>query len=305
MTSEIPTRFCVLASGSNGNCTLVEHGEQRLLIDIGIGPRVLARRLGEIGVNVSDLSHVLLTHEHGDHIRGLDALLARQPKLTIHCGPGTAKFLGESAAGHIEIVRPGRDMDVGLMRVSPFAVSHDAASPLGFRIETPAATLAYATDLGTYDDAVLRHMEGTDALILEANHDATMLRNGPYPLYLKARIAGSKGHLSNDQSMALLAQVLHSRLRHVVFAHRSAVNNSDEAVDEALETSGLVAESFTWQVASRRGPLTPVTLDATPQGPPSDDGPAPSGDDERPENGATSLPQEIQTMLPLPTTSAW
>ncbi|MCD6500300.1 MAG: MBL fold metallo-hydrolase [Deltaproteobacteria bacterium] len=305
MTSVIPTRFCVLASGSNGNCTLVEHGEQRLLIDIGIGPRVLTRRLGEIGLNVSDLSHVLLTHEHGDHIRGLDALLARQPKLTIHCGPGTAKFLGESTVGHIEIVRPDRDMAVGPMQISTFAVSHDAASPLGFRIETPAATLAYATDLGTYDDAVLRHLDGADALILEANHDATMLRNGPYASFLKTRIAGPKGHLSNDQSMALLAQVLHSRLRHVIFAHRSAVNNSDEAIDKSLETSGLASESFTWQVASRRGPLPPVTLDATPHGPPSDDGPAPNGNDERPENGATSLPQEIQTMLPFPTNLAW
>lgn len=253
-------RICLLGSGSNGNACLVEVGDRRVLIDAGLGPRILAKRLRPLGLAIVDLTDVLLTHEHSDHVSGLAAIVKRQPGLVVHATRGTASALDRELRPQVRSFSGSRPLRLGDLRVSPFAVSHDAREPVGYRLEAPEATLGYATDLGRYDAAVERALARVDALVIESNHCPERLARGPYPIDLKRRVAGPLGHLSNFDCRALLGSLRHPGLKYVAFAHLSAVNNTpaDVRAVQAPLLTDLPEEA--WGLGRRDGPLGAVVL---------------------------------------------
>lgn len=255
-------RMCLLASGSNGNACLVEAGPQRLLIDVGIGPRVLAARLRPLGLSPTDLTDVWLTHEHSDHVRGLAPLLGRHPGLRVHATGGTRAALPSTVARHVRRVSADREFMAGALRGRPFAVSHDAREPVGYRVEHDGGSLGYATDLGFFDATVAERLAGVDVLVVESNHCPNRLARGPYPAYLKRRVAGPQGHLSNPQTRSLLTELMHPGLRFAALAHLSGENNTPDAVRQALADVLEPLGPDGWAVGRRDGALDPVRWDA-------------------------------------------
>ena len=225
--------YCVLGSGSGGNAVLVAEGETKVLIDAGLSARQLTLRLQSIGVEPSDLAAVLLTHEHSDHISGL-RVLRKQHRIPVYCQQETVPFLKKS--NDPTIIHSGSAFQIGPITFLPFSVPHDARATVGFRMTAGNACLGLATDMGVTTTLIEERLRDLDALIIEANHDATMLWDGAYPWPLKQRIAGRGGHLSNDHCGALLAKVCSPRLRQVTLAHLSEDNNDPaKALDTVAE----------------------------------------------------------------------
>ncbi len=236
-------RVCLLASGSRGNALYLESAESRILIDAGLSARELTRRLAEIGVNGEDLDALLVTHEHADHCLGLGPL-ARRYRLPVYVHHATRQALPNP--GRIEEMREFADGEVFTLRdlhITPIPLTHDAVATVGFRIATEAGDLGVATDLGMATRLVRERLKGCRALVLEANHDEVMLRDGPYPWPLKQRIRGTHGHLSNTACSELLQELLHDRLEALFLAHLSEENNRPElalaAATEVLEAQNL------------------------------------------------------------------
>ena len=228
-------RFASLGSGSEGNGLVVEAGGSRLMIDCGFGVRDAAARLARLGLAPGDLDAIVVTHEHSDHVGGVAALASRHA-IPVWLTFGTLSTTGERFAGMDRVY--GFDSHdtfaVGAIEVRPFPVPHDAREPVQFVVTDGAVRLGVVTDLGTSTPVVERALSGCDALVIECNHDATMLADGKYPQPLKARIAGRYGHLDNASSAALVAAIDTSRLRHVVAAHLSKENNTPAHARAAL-----------------------------------------------------------------------
>jgi phosphoribosyl 1,2-cyclic phosphodiesterase len=259
-------RYCLLASGSKGNACLLESRRTRLLIDIGIGPRVLKWRLAPLNLCPTDVEHLLLTHEHTDHLCGLEALLKRQPDLKIHATAGTISALPLKARRQAVPIRPGRTFTVGDVSIHTFATSHDAAQSVGFRLEAHGAHLGYATDLGCFSTATVRHLSGCHGLVVEANHCPHMLKDGPYPGFLKARIGSKQGHLSNVQTRKLLSAIAHSGLRHLTLAHLSETNNTPQTALGVISALFGKDNGPMCDVGQRRTARPPVEIeDPTPK----------------------------------------
>jgi phosphoribosyl 1,2-cyclic phosphodiesterase len=229
-------RFCCLGSGSEGNALVVEAADglrtTRVLLDNGFNGRQLRHRLARVGLGIEDLDAIVLTHEHSDHTGGVRGLL-RQASLPVFCSAGTARSASlqaeftEVVAG--EIVAIG-----GALQLLPFSVAHDAAEPLQYVFSDGDRRLGVLTDVGAPGDDVFSALAGVDALLLECNHDAEMLRAGSYPPFLKARILGDRGHLSNAQAAALLQQLDRRRLSLVAAGHLSRRNNEPRLAQAAL-----------------------------------------------------------------------
>lgn len=219
-------RFCVLASGSKANATFVEAGTVRFLIDAGLSGIELQRRLAAIGVEPSSLAAILLTHEHSDHVRGV-SVLSKRFGVTVYANRATLTEAGSS----MNSVHAFREFDTGSsfqvdgLTIHPFSVSHDAADPVGFVIDDGRYRLGQCTDTGMVTRLMRHRLSSCDALIVESNHDPDLLQAGPYPYYLKQRISGKKGHLSNQEAADLVQDVMHEDLSHVVLAHLSETNN--------------------------------------------------------------------------------
>ncbi len=236
-------RFIPLGSGSRGNATLVELGSTRLLVDAGLSARALGARLGAVGVAAGDIDFILLSHDHGDHVRGAErfSLLHGVP---VVCSPETLDALDRSQhhfASWTELSENG-PMILGDCRIESFPVPHDAARPVGFVIEGEGLRIGMATDLGCVTTVVQERLRGCHVVMIESNHDAEMLLNGPYPWHLKQRVAGRTGHLSNDEAARLLREVVDDSCRAVVLAHLSEHNNTPKlargAAARALSAAG-------------------------------------------------------------------
>ena len=195
--------FCSIASGSSGNCTYTGTDHTALLVDAGISARQIEKGLKSIDRAATDIDGILVTHEHSDHIRGL-GVLARRYGIPIYGTKGTlnaianCSSLGKIDAGLYREVHADEDFQVGDVTVHPFEIPHDAAQPTAYRLSHEEASVAVVTDLGVFSDYIIENMKGLDAVLLEANHDIRMLQAGPYPYYLKQRILGTHGHLSNE-----------------------------------------------------------------------------------------------------------
>ncbi|MES2532405.1 MAG: MBL fold metallo-hydrolase [Pseudomonadota bacterium] len=231
-------RFRSLGSGSTGNATVVEAisggRTSRLLIDCGFTLRHLDARLARAGLGASDIDAVFITHEHGDHI-GCAHALARRERIPVWMSEGTWLATGgRDFEGQLRLARDGMDIEAGDITVQPFTVPHDAKEPLQLRCTDGDRTLGVLTDLGHATPHVLGHLAGVDALLLECNHDSDMLAGSAYPAFLKHRVGGNYGHLSNAAAAAIAHAVHHAGLRHVVAAHLSEQNNRPELVRRAL-----------------------------------------------------------------------
>lgn len=231
----------ILGSGSKGNSVYVELDGVRLLIDAGISASRIVKALRTSGVQPQDIDAVLITHEHIDHVRGLKTL-AKQYHLPILATKGTLSGIEGASAFQTEMQTISGDFTVNGVTVRPFPISHDAAEPCGFRI-TGSACCTIATDLGVVTDAVQDAMEGADVLVLEANHDADLLRQGGYPWPLKRRILSNRGHLANGDAAWALTR-MKKPPRKVYLAHLSEENNrpvlARDTVTSILASRGLV-----------------------------------------------------------------
>ena len=231
-------RFASLGSGSAGNALLVESGATRLMLDCGFGLRDTLARLHTMARQPSDITAILVTHEHGDHLGGVFRL-ARKYALPVHMTHGTWAACRESDGGlDLRIIDSHAPVVLGDLEVQPFPVPHDAREPVQYVFSSATHRLGILTDIGEITSHVRKVLSGCDGLVLECNHDARMLAQSSYPASLKRRIAGRHGHLENSAAAGLLKQIDCSRLQHLIVAHLSERNNSPElalaAVAEAL-----------------------------------------------------------------------
>ncbi len=257
-------KFCVLASGSQGNCTVVGDGETRLLIDCGLSCKRIVDGLKGLGIDPASIDGICVTHDHTDHVQGLEVFHRRFPSIPFFASGGTCEALVEdlpSTEDAWNVFEPGTDFEVGGIGVHAFVTSHDAADPVGYVFTgSSGVRLGYATDLGYATVAVSRRLSGCQGLILESNHDPELLENSERGWSCIQRIGGNRGHLSNQQSATLLDQLLNEDgLKELVLAH----------ISEECNIPGL-ALAMHKAVLTRHGKADVVHLRAASQNQPTD-----------------------------------
>lgn len=239
-------RICSIASGSSGNCIYVGSDTTHLLVDVGISGKRTEAGLKELDLSMRDIDGIFITHEHADHIAGL-GVLARKYGVPIYATGGTIEAIKKSSSvGEIpedlfQKIRADEKIMIKDIVCNPMKISHDAAEPVAYRISHGRKKVGIITDLGTYNDYTVECLRGMDALLLEANHDVNMLQVGPYPYYLKQRILGDRGHLSNERAGQLLCDLLHDNLQAVMLGHLSKENNLPELAYEAVRVEVTMA----------------------------------------------------------------
>lgn len=252
----------VLGSGSRGNAIVIDAGHTRILVDAGFPPRTLAMRMRACRIPPESVRAVILTHEHTDHVRGA-AKAASRWGWEMHASAGTIRSCRTLGAAHA--FRAGATVRIGGVSVQTIRISHDASDPVAVvaQDDRTGVRAAIAHDLGRANAELRRALDRIDVLLLESNHDEGMLRTGPYPPFLQARISGGRGHLSNHAAGLVAREAAHAALRDLVLIHLSEPNNTPRTAHESM-TTALRRTRF-------RGRLTPATQDAPcgPFGPPT------------------------------------
>jgi phosphoribosyl 1,2-cyclic phosphodiesterase len=238
-------RVSCLGSGSGGNAILVDADGTRVLVDAGFSARDLTRRLHQVGAHPDTVEAIVITHDHGDHTRGM-GVFARRHGAVLYMTAATRAACSSLLQGSEASVcySPGRTFRIGSLRVEPFLIAHDAADPVGLALveESSGQRLGVATDLGRATAQALHSLSGADFLVLEANHDEGLLHGSSYPWSVKSRIAGSHGHLSNRAAARLAKELFHPGLAGVLLAHLSAEANRPE-----------LARAVVWKVLAKVG----------------------------------------------------
>ena len=251
-------KFCTLASGSSGNCMLVSYESTHILIDAGISMRRTALSLKNLGLHPTDLSGILITHEHSDHVKGL-VNLTKHFALPVYAAHKTASALISSVPELCETIcdfRAGDSFGLGSVEVHSFRTPHDTPESVGYRLCARGRSLALVTDLGCVPRSVLEAVSGCDAVVLESNYDVEMLRMGKYPPFLKKRILGDRGHLSNEAGAQFAMALVESGTRRLVLAHLSRDNNTPELAFSSVNShlrrgSAILGRDFEMSVAPR------------------------------------------------------
>lgn len=257
-------RCTILASGSKGNCTVIEGKTTTILIDAGLSAKECLLRMERAGIDPAQIAALLVTHEHGDHTRGID-VLSRKLEIPLHATRGTlADFLNHRRTSAKPLVhhtcRDGEPFSVGDLVIEPFAISHDAAEPCGFIVREGDLRFGYCTDTGIVTPHVHDLLRVCDGIVLESNHCPDMLANGPYPESLKRRIRSKRGHLSNPDAASCLRD-FGKDVPELILAHLSETNNTPEkAMVSARAGLGLFYEERRVVVATQCG-----STDACPQ----------------------------------------
>ena len=239
------TTVHTLASGSTGNALLLSCGESHILLDAGISCRRVTAALRELGLEPGSLSAILITHTHADHISGLQTLLKRcdAPVLATERASRELAWRLPAAEARLEALDFGISRSIGEFAVTAVPTSHDAPGSCGFRLDTEDGSVGVLTDTGYVTDEAAEILEGVDLAVLEANHDIEALRSGPYPYYLKQRILGPQGHLSNDDAARFAAALAESGASEIILAHLSRENNTpamaQTAVEQAFSAAGV------------------------------------------------------------------
>ncbi|MFW6271258.1 MAG: MBL fold metallo-hydrolase [Bacillota bacterium] len=234
----------VLGSGSSGNSIYINNGQISILIDAGMSGKEINRRLKKCDTSVEKIDAILLTHEHNDHILGA-GVLSRKCDIPVYANELTwdaaEKNLGKIKKGNCRII--DGDFSLGQLDISCFSISHDARDPVGYTLCSQGKKIGVATDMGYMKEEVKRELQNLDFLIIESNHDYEMLTQGSYPPYLKKRIKGPQGHLSNDDTAELLPELIKHKLPHILLAHLSKDNNLPDlayiTIKNRLEEAGL------------------------------------------------------------------
>lgn len=225
-------QICALASGSNGNCYYIGNGSDAILIDMGISNKQLKERLNAVGLLIDKIKAVFISHEHTDHIKGMRVVVARNnikgyiTKRTFN--KAKLDYRSEQAS----FFEPGDIINIGSIKIHTFAKQHDAVDPVSFRIEIEGKNIAVLTDLGEACQTVKKHLNLCDAAFLESNYEHDILYNGPYPYFLKNRVASNNGHLSNEQAVELIKDKHNSNLKALILSHISAENNCNSVIKD-------------------------------------------------------------------------
>ena len=240
-------RLCSIASGSSGNCIYIGSDNTHLLFDVGLSGKRIEQGLNEMDLKTADIEGILITHEHIDHIGGL-GVVARKYGIPIYATRGTINgILNTKSVGTIDtdlfrVINEDEKILIGDIEVEPIKTSHDAAQPVAYKVNHNGKKAAVVTDLGKYDDYIVDKIKDLDVLLLEANHDVNMLQVGSYPYYLKQRILGDRGHLSNENAGRLLCEVLHDDFKKVILGHVSKENNYEELAYETVRAEIRMSE---------------------------------------------------------------
>lgn len=254
-------RLVSIASGSSGNCIYVGSENTHILIDAGISNKRIEQGLNDIGIKGGELDGIFITHEHSDHIKGL-SVLTKKHGVPIYGTKETLEEICNKTGGGVSEdlccpVCPDVEVRLGDLEIKPFSIDHDAANPVAYRVQQGRKSVAVATDMGHYTPYTIDHLQGLDALLLESNHDVNMLQTGGYPYYLKKRIMGDYGHLSNETAGRLLNMLLHDNLKKILLGHLSKENNYEalayETVKMEINMGGgpYQASDFSISIASR------------------------------------------------------
>jgi phosphoribosyl 1,2-cyclic phosphodiesterase len=260
-----------IASGSSGNSIYVGNNETGILIDAGVSAKRIEEGLNKIGISGDKISAVLITHEHIDHVRGLEVFCKKYhtpvfgtKETLLVLSQASAK--GKAAESLFHYVQPGISFDIQNIHITPFSISHDAQNPVCYSLSSEGKKIGMATDLGKYDNTVVEMLSGSDILYLEANYDLNMLMAGSYPYQTKRRIAGERGHLSNELSSELISKVMNKRLKYIILAHMSKENNYAELAHETIRQT--VCAEWKWEnnmpdiwIANRDIPTEPAVVE--------------------------------------------
>lgn len=258
-------RFISFGSSSSGNCYYIATGQTGILVDAGVGVRALKHGLKEKGLRLADIDAVFITHDHADHIKAVGNL-AHDYKLPVYATAEVHRGINRNycvttklTAEDVRIVSKSQTTQLGDMRITAFGVPHDSSDCVGYRIATDEEVLLIITDVGHVTETIQAEVAAANYIVLEANHDVSMLMDGPYPAYLKGRIRSGRGHLSNADSAKLIAEYASPALRHVWLCHLSEENNHPELARKTYETVlreyGLVAGvDFQLDVLKRKQP---------------------------------------------------
>jgi phosphoribosyl 1,2-cyclic phosphodiesterase len=239
--------FTSLNSGSNGNCYYVGTKTDAVLIDVGLSCRETEKRMKQLGLNMKTVKAIFVSHEHGDHIKGVSTL-ANKYSLPVYITPQTAKH-GPRLISHLSKPFTAKEIiTVGDLQITPFVKWHDATDPHSFLIHSNGITVGVLTDIGTVCQEVIHHFKQCHAVFLEANYDEAMLENGKYPIHLKNRIRGGQGHLSNKEALDLFINHRSPSLSHLLLSHLSKENNSPEMAAALFQQC---ADNIKITVASR------------------------------------------------------
>lgn len=264
-------RLCSIASGSSGNCIYVGSDTTHLLIDAGISCKRTEEGLRGLELHPRDLDGILITHEHSDHIKGLE-ILCKKYDIPIYATKGTLReirknpLLASKDDSLFREVLADEKLSIKDCVIQPMRISHDAVDPVAYRIGYGKKKVAVCTDIGVFNEYTVENLKGLDALVLEANHDVKMLQVGPYPYYLKRRILGDRGHLSNENAGRLLSQILNDSMQGIVLGHLSKENNIPELAYEAVRMEVNLGENpynandFRIMVAKRDEPSEIITI---------------------------------------------
>ena len=253
-------KLCPLCSGSSGNATYIEAGSARILIDAGLSCKRITELLSKIGVDPRTLSAILITHEHIDHVRGVN-ILSKKYDLPVYANAETwsvmKAVLKDVAAKNVCVFESDRDFYLAGARILPFSVPHDAIHAVGYTLSAEGHKVGVCTDLGHADAHILSILAGCDLLLFEANHDVDMLMAGGYPYQLKKRILSGSGHMNNDDCGRALVKLHETGVKNVILGHLSRENNYPElaliAVRAALEEAGVLGD-MQIAVAAREEP---------------------------------------------------
>jgi phosphoribosyl 1,2-cyclic phosphodiesterase len=237
---------CALFSGSSGNCIYIESGATAVLLDAGVSMKRIFAEIERIGKSIEKIKAVFVTHEHSDHINGLGPV-ARRLRVPVYATKKTwyamYRALGKIEKDKIMPVEIGETIEIDGLAVTAFGIPHDAVQPCGYTFCSGRKKITVATDMGEVCDEVLKIMCGSDGVLLESNHDINMLMQGSYPYYLKQRIRGKNGHLSNDDAAAAAAKLAAEGTKTILLGHLSGENNTSEIAlttsFEAIEKTGV------------------------------------------------------------------
>jgi len=254
-------KFYSLYSGSSGNSLLVETPNSKVLIDAGVSTKKIETALSDLEVDIHDIDAVLVTHEHSDHVKGLGTL-AKKFNIPIYANQETWDAMPEIAEKvqleNQNLFKPNEKFDIGDLKILPFSIPHDAANPCGFNLFYENQKISIATDLGHMDNQLIKYLEESQFILLEANYDPNILKCSRYPYLLKQRIAGPNGHLSNETAGKTISALMKKDLKEVMLGHLSKENNFPElayqTVAEELMKNNSDINTIRLSVANRNAP---------------------------------------------------